>query len=151
MKHSPLISVVTLVLGCGGGSSGSSGGGGVTPPAQTPTTTTVATSAAKVSSQSQATFTATVTGTQNPTGDVQFYLSGVYIGVTTLVGNTASLTTSFYAPGDYSVTAQYFGDGANAPSTSSAIPQYVTGSTTAYVQGQTSTITHYANVQITIQ
>ncbi len=146
-----LISVVTLALGCGAGSSGSGGGGGVTPPAQTPTTTTVATSAAKVNSQSQATFTATVTGTQNPTGDVQFYLSGVYIGVTNLVGNTATLTTSFYAPGDYSVTAQYFGDGANAPSTSSAISQYVTGTTSAYVQGQTSTITHYANVQITVQ
>ena len=153
------VCVISLVLGCsGGGSSGGSGnggGGGTQPTAQPtaqPTVTTLTTSAAKVAQYSQLILTATVSGTGTPTGAVSFYMSGAYVGQAFMVGNTASVTTnSTYNPGIYSLTAQYSGDSLNNPSTSATVSEAVTGSTTAYVQGQTSTIVHLANVTITIQ
>jgi hypothetical protein len=97
------------------------------------------------------TLTATVSGNGAPTGNVTFYASGNYLGTSGLVGNTATLTTTAYNPGIFGVTAQYSGDNLNNPSTSGAVNEIVTGSTTAYVQGQTSTVFHIANVTITIQ
>ena len=145
-----MISSVCLALGCGAGSSGNGGGGG-TQQQPTPTTTTVMTSAAKVGSQAPFTVTATVTGAQNPTGGVQFYANGLYLGSGSLVGNTASASASIFSPGIYSLTAQYFGDGLNNPSTSVGVNQVITGSTAIYVQGQTGTTIHSANVNVTIQ
>ncbi len=146
-----MISAVSLALGCGGGSSSSEGGGGGTQPNNHTTSTTVTTSASKVASQSQVTFVATVTSSGSPTGTVQFYGSGNYLGAANLGGNTASLTTVFSTPGIYTVTGQYLGDASNTQSLSAGINQYVTGSTVATVQGQTSSLTHYANVTVTIQ
>jgi subtilase family serine protease len=144
------VSVISLALGCSGGSSGG-GGGGVTPPSTKPTVTTLTTSAAKVAQFSQLTLTATVSGNGTATGSVTFYASGNYLGTSNLVGNTATLTPTAYNPGIFSLTAQYQGDTLNNPSNSSTVNESVTGSTTAYVQGQTSTTYHIANVTITIQ
>jgi hypothetical protein len=144
-----MISSVCLALGCGGGSSGNGGGGALQQ--ATPTTTTVMTNAAKVASQAPFTVTATVTGSQNPTGGVQFYANNLYLGSGSLIGNTASTSASIFSPGIYNLTAQYFGDNLNNPSTSAAVNQAITGTTTMYVQGQTGTTTHSANVNVTIQ
>ncbi len=143
-------SVISLALGCSGGSP-SGGGGGVTPPSAKPTVTTLTTNAAKVAQFSQMTLTATVSGNGAATGNVTFNASGAYLGTSNLVGNTATLTTTAYNPGIFSVTALYSGDNLNNSSASAAVNESVTGSTTAYVQGQTSTTFHVANVTITIQ
>jgi hypothetical protein len=145
-----LISSLNLALGCGGGSAGNGGGGGgMQQP--TPTTTTVITSAAKVASQAPFTLTATVIGSQTPSGGIQFFGNGLFLGSAFLVGGSASLSASIVAPGIFNVTAQYVGDTLNNPSTSPAINQAITGTTTLSVQGQTSTTIHSANVNITIQ
>jgi len=98
------------------------------------------------------TFIVTPTGSGKPTGTVNFCEDEVFfIGGANLTGNTASLTTSIGVPGIYTVTAQYLGDASNNPSTSAGLNQVVTGSTLMYVQGQTSTLTHIANVTVTVQ
>ena len=123
----------------------------MTPPSAKPTVTTLTANAAKVAQFSQMTLTATVSGNGAATGNVTFYASGNYLGTSNLVGNTATLTTTAYNPGIFNMTAQYSGDTLNNPSNSAAVNESVTGSTTAFVQGQTSTTTHIANVTITIQ
>ena len=102
--------------------------------------------------QTSVTFVATVTGSGKPNGTVNFYEDGLFfIGGANLTGNTASLTTSIDIPGICTVTAQYLADASNNPSTSAGLNQIVTGSTLMYVQGQTNTLTHIANVTVTIQ
>jgi hypothetical protein len=150
--------VISLAIGCGGGGSfngggGGSGGGGVSPPTPAVTTTTVSTGSAKVAQNSPVTFTATVTGTGNPTGSVSFYLSGGYYGTAQLVSGSASLTLSpvIIPPGIYSLTAQYSGDANNLASNSAGISQAVTGTTIMQVNAQTGTLFHSANVTVTLQ
>ncbi|HEV2520908.1 MAG TPA: Ig-like domain repeat protein [Candidatus Acidoferrales bacterium] len=147
-----LIWALCLALGCGTGSSSGSGGGPPPPPpSPQPTTTTVTTGAAKVAIYSPVTFTATVTGSNKPTGTVDFYLNGNWAGEATLVGNSAVLSTHIAGPGIYTLTAQYIGDSLNNPSISAGVNQAATGSTVMSVEGQTSTITHYGAVIITLQ
>jgi subtilase family serine protease len=148
-----LLSTVGLALGCGSGSStGSGGGGGGSTPTVKPTSTSVASSAAKVAASAQVTLTATITGENTPTGSVNFAANGnLTLGSANLVGNTASLTTTIPFPGIYTVVALYSGDTLNNPSTSAGLAQGVTGTTVMDVEGQTSTLTHFTNVTITIQ
>ena len=100
----------------------------------------------------QVTFTATITGANAPTGSVNFVANGnLNLGSANLSGNTASLTIAIPVPGIYTVTALYSGDTLNNPSTSAGLAQGVTGSTVIDIEGQTSTLTHFANVTVTIQ
>jgi hypothetical protein len=148
-----LLSTISLALGCGTGSSTSSGaGGGGTTPTAKPTSISVVSSAAKVAASAQVTFTATITGSNMPTGSVNFVANGnIPLGSANLNGNTASLATTIPFPGIYTVTALYSGDTLNNPSTSAGLAQGVTGSTVIDIEGQTSTLTHFANVTVAIQ
>jgi hypothetical protein len=91
----------------------------VQPPGSTPASTTIALSTESSPVQynaSSQTYTATVSGGSNPTGYVQFSLGN---GITTvpLVDGQASFTSpNTLDAGDYTVTASYAGDAANAPS-----------------------------------
>jgi len=144
-----LVFVISLIIGCGGGYS--------TPPPPPPptgpfaTTTTVSTSSAKVAQSAPVTFTAKVTGQGNPSGTVNFYASGSWIGASTLAAGTATLNTTLPFPGIYSVTAQYAGDFNNLTSTSPGVGESVTGSTVMQVNAQTSTLFHSLNVTVTLQ
>jgi len=140
--------ICCFIVGCGGSSS--AGGG---PPVPLPTTTTVQSSASKIASQSSVTFTATVTGSASsaPTGSVIFLLAGSYFGSANLVGNSATLTTQVALPGIYALSAQYSGDSLNQSSTAIGQNLSVTGSTQVQIQGQTSNVTHFVNVTVTLQ
>jgi trimeric autotransporter adhesin len=146
-SHLISISLLSLALGCGSGSSSSGG----TQQGPSATSTTVMTNMPKVAMQTPLTFTATVSGQGSPTGSVIFFANGSSYGTANLVGNTATLTTSIATPGIYTITAQYQGDFANNPSTSSGVNQAVTGSTIVSVEGQTNTLVHFANVTVTLQ
>jgi hypothetical protein len=138
--------VFCFIVGCGGSSN-------TGPPIPLPTTTTVNSSASKVASQASVTFTATITGSASgaPTGSVIFLLNGGFTGSAALVGKSATLITQIPAPGIYSLSAQYSGDALNQASTAIAQNVLVTGSTVVTIQGQTSNLTHYANVTVTLQ
>jgi len=144
-----LVFVISLIVGCGGGSS-------YIPPPPPPTgpfatTTTVSTSSTKIAQGTPFTFTAKVTGQGNPSGTVNFYASGSWIGAGTLATGTATLDTSLPFPGIYSITAQYAGDFNNLTSTSAGVGESVTGSTVMQVNAQTSTLFHSVNVTVTLQ
>jgi hypothetical protein len=89
------------------------------------------------------TFTATVapavSGT--PTGTVTFYNGATAIGTGTLSGGVATLATTNLPAGTNSITASYGGDPNFLPSTSSALPEVVSGiqSATNVVAGITNT------------
>jgi hypothetical protein len=144
-----IFSVICFAVGCGGPVN--SGGGGGTLPIAQPTTITVQTSAAKVAYATPLTFTATVTGSNHPTGSVLFSLNGVFTGSGNLIGNTA--VTSGQQPwmGTYIMAAQYTGDGENNPSNSAGVNVAVTGTSTIGILGQTGTNNHFNQVTYTIQ
>ncbi len=75
------------------------------------------------------TFTATVTGT-NPTGTVQFFDSATLIGSGIISAGSATFSTSALSAGPHSITAVYGGDANNNGSTSSALSQTISLSTT---------------------
>jgi len=104
------------------------GGGG---PVFAATTTALASSANPSMPGQSVTFTATVDGV-SPTGTVAFRDGNNAIptcGAVTLSGSgnarTASCTTAALSTGSHSIAAQYSGDAANAPSTSSNLAQSV--------------------------
>jgi hypothetical protein len=144
-----LVLGISLFVGCGGGGGGSGGGGGGG--GVNATTTTVTTSAAKVAQGVQVTFTAKVSGSGNPTGLVDFYLSGSSLGQGVLSGGIATLTTSIAMPGIYTVAAAYDGDAQNNASTSPTINQTVTGSTQLQIFGQTGILYESTSVTVTVQ
>jgi hypothetical protein len=103
---------------------------------QVSTTTTLTSSAPSGSTYGQAvTFTATVSanlpGFGTPTGSVQFQVDGSSFGApVTLVGGTASLTTSALGAGQHSVGAVYTSDSSNfAPSSAGPLSQSVSQAT----------------------
>lgn len=86
-----------------------------------PATTTALQASATSGSPGQAiTLTASVTGS-NPTGTVSFSSNGTALGTVTLSNGTATLQTSFAAPGSFPITASYGGDINNAASVSSVV------------------------------
>jgi hypothetical protein len=81
------------------------------------------------------TFTATVSGSNNPTGTVSFESGQSVLATTTLSGNTATFTTSG-GVGNYSIKAVYSGDGTNDPSTSGAVTETITTNSVAVSTAQ---------------
>ncbi|MBI3476964.1 MAG: VCBS repeat-containing protein [Acidobacteria bacterium] len=73
------------------------------------------------------TFTATITSPAagSATGSVVFFAGTTNLGTVSVAGNTASVTTSFSAAGNRSITAQYSGDNNYAGSTSAPLIQSV--------------------------
>jgi uncharacterized repeat protein (TIGR01451 family) len=88
---------------------------------QAPTTTVVTSSLNPSTAGQTVTFTATVTnsglGTPAPTGTVQFKDGATNLGVVTLVGGSASFTTSALTQGPHTISAVYGGDTSNLTST----------------------------------
>jgi large repetitive protein len=150
-----IFGVVCLAVGCGTAPSGSGGGGGNAPgpqpPASQPTTITVTTSATKAASSTPLTFTATVNGSNHPTGSVLFFLHGNFTGSANLIGNTAVVSGENQWLGIYVLTAQYTGDAANNPSTSNGVNLTVTGTAYIGILGTTSTTNHFYQVMYTVQ
>ena len=98
-----------------------------------PTSTGLASSANPAVAGTSVTFTATVTGS-NPTGTVGFASDGSGISgcsAVTLAGSgnsrNAICTTSALSVGTHSIVASYAGDAGNAPSSSPALSQGITG------------------------
>jgi hypothetical protein len=154
-----LVGFVSFAIGCGGGSSGSGTGagtgagvGGGTGPAAT--TTTINTTSTKFALGDSATLTATVTSSSPTTGNVSFNDASFpfVIGFANLANGTGQMqmsATGSIFPGTHAITAQYNGN--NLPSQSGALNIVVTGNTTQYVFGQTSTDTHTTQLNVTIQ
>jgi hypothetical protein len=92
------------------------------PPAAT---TTALSSSTNPSTSGQAVaLTASVTGS-DPTGTVTFAEGGTTLGSASVASGVATLTTSTLAVGSHTLTATYAGDGANGPSTSAMMTQFV--------------------------
>ena len=95
-----------------------------------PTTTTLISSANPAALGAPITFTATVAGGSSPTGSVRFYDGNTLLGTVTLHSGMAAFTTSSLALGTHPLTANYTGDAASSPSTSSILNQIVKQSAT---------------------
>lgn len=116
------------------------------------TTLTISTASLKVPFGSNVTLTATVNSTLPVTGGVYFYDYGRGIASASLVNGTGTTQISTLMIGTHFITAQYFGDSNNQPSTTSgSINQVITGTTLIYIYGTTSILQHYATSDVTIQ
>jgi len=107
-----------------------------------------------VDQNSQFTLTATVSGTQSPTGTVTFYIFGNPVtGEVPMVGGQAQYTViaGWWTPGITSVTARYNGDTKNLISTSAALSQVITGTTTVNIQANTGGDFHSYSAVIGVQ
>ncbi|WP_411885866.1 RHS repeat domain-containing protein [Polaromonas sp. YR568] len=90
-----------------------------------PTTTALSSSLNPASRGTPVTLTATVSGTNAPTGTVAFKDGSSALGTGVLAGGAASFTIASLAVGPHNLTASYQGDTANAPSVSSSLSQVV--------------------------
>lgn len=100
-------------------------------PTPSPSPSTAATSTAigsslnpSVSGQS-ITFTASVTSSTAPTGQVQFFDGSTPLATVQLAGASASLSIASLSPGDHPITASYSGDANSSSSTSPVLHQIV--------------------------
>jgi hypothetical protein len=146
-----IFGVICLAVGCGSASGGFGGNGGEPAPSPQPTTITVTTSSTKAAVLTPLTFTATVNGSNHPTGSVLFYLNGTFSGSANLIGNTAVASGEMPWLGIYDLTAQYTGDTANDLSASTGLILAVTGTSSIGIQGVTATINHFSQVAYTVQ
>jgi len=89
------------------------------------TTISVLTSSTPTNYGTLVTFTATISN--GPTGSVAFHDGGTFIGMGSISGNTATLTTSNLAAGTHTITASWGGNASYATATSSGITQIVNG------------------------
>lgn len=92
-----------------------------------PTTATLTSSANPSNAGQLVTFTATVSSAVagTPTGNVTFKDSATTLGTVPLISGQASYSTSTLSAGPHSITAQYSGDSAFAPTTSTVLSQSV--------------------------
>jgi hypothetical protein len=136
-----LLLVAILPIGCGGSGSPKD------------TLLAIASSNIKTASGSSVTFTATLSAlTTNPAGAVTFYDGSAALGSPVPVsGSTATLQTSSLAIGAHTITAVYGGDSHNAKSTSIAIVQVITGTTSVAINATSGTLTHLINLPVSIQ
>jgi hypothetical protein len=136
-----ILLAMILPIGCGGSGSPKD------------TLLAISSSNIKAASGSSVTLTATLSAlTSNPTGTVTFYDGSTAIGSAVTVSNsTASLQTSSLAVGAHTITAVYSGDSQNAKSTSIAITQVITGTTTIAVNATSGTLSHIIQLSVTIQ
>ena len=95
-------------------------------------TTSLASSLNPAATSQSVTFTATVTSQHGgaATGSVAFNSGAQTLGTAPLSGNVAALTVSFSAPGTYSISAKYSGDGNNTGSTSAGLSEKILAATT---------------------
>jgi uncharacterized lipoprotein YddW (UPF0748 family) len=85
--------------------------------------------------------TATVTGTNGPTGTVEFFDGATSLGTATLSGGSATKSVATLSAGTHSsVTATYNGDGSNSSSTSSS--RSVTVNSPPTIRGQPTPATN---------
>ena len=88
------------------------------------------------------TFTATVSsGSDSPSGSVDFYDGATLLGSGTIASGTATYAVSSLAVGTHSVTAVYGGDTQFSTSTSSAVSQIISDFTLATASGGSSSAT----------
>jgi hypothetical protein len=115
------------------------------------TATTLQASSSSVVDGAAVAFTATVTGSANPTGSVSFANNGVVLGTAPLNSGVAVLNYTTTATGPLSVIATYSGDASNAGSTSNAVAVNVTGSATSttVLQPSAPTVNQGQNVMLT--
>ena len=123
------------------------GAGGVTGNCAAKTTPSVSLqSSANPSTLNQpVTFTASVSGTGTPTGNVTFTDNGVALAGCTalpLSSGAASCSSSLLVAGGHSIVAAYAGDASFNPASSTALSQSVTVSTVSSA-AVSSLITHY--------
>ncbi|WP_341922299.1 Ig-like domain repeat protein [Polaromonas sp. YR568] len=71
------------------------------------------------------TWTATVSGGNNPSGNITFKDGASILGTRTLSGGVATFSSSVLGVSNHNITAIYEGDNTNASSTSSALSQVV--------------------------
>ncbi len=87
----------------------------------TPTTTSLTASPeGSVFGQQVTLFASVASGTDTPTGTVQFFDGGTLMAAVTAVNGTATLKTRALTVGSHVLSAKYLSDGAFAPSTSSS-------------------------------
>jgi hypothetical protein len=146
-----LLCVATFGLGCGGGGGSGSGGG-----APTPTSITITSSNAKITPGGTVTLTASVTATQAITGGVQFYANGDTYGVVIPVVNSQATVTLNNSPGAspgiFTYTASFSGDAKNqSSSTTTGVNEEYEGSVPILIQAATGTLSHSAQIQLTLQ
>jgi hypothetical protein len=118
-----VLSVASVVVGCGGGSGG--GGGG-----PVSTTTTIVSSGQHVGFGTPVTFTVTVkpSGNATPSGLVQLIDNGQPLGAPTAArAGVAFFQANSLPIGIHNIVAQYQGDANTLASNSATLPQGITG------------------------
>lgn len=90
-----------------------------------PTTTALASDANPVDAGTPFTLTASITGSNYPTGIVTFRDGAVILGTGEVYSGTATLNTTIANAGSHNITATYEGDGLNATSASAALSEVV--------------------------
>lgn len=88
--------------------------------ATTTTTSLTASPEGSVFGQQVTLFASVASGTDTPTGTVQFFDGGTLMAAVTAVNGTATLKTRALTVGSHVLSAKYLSDGAFAPSTSSS-------------------------------
>jgi hypothetical protein len=118
--------------------------------ALTATTTTLSPSANPSNYAQSVTFTAAVTPSPGPTGNVTFKDGGTVLATVGLVNGQAAYTTSALTGGPHSITAAYGGDATYSGSTSSAVNQTVNKDGTSTALTSNSNPSNYGqSVQFT--
>jgi hypothetical protein len=113
---------------------------------------TLTTSTVKVPYGTSAAFTATIVSTNTPTGTVTFYDAGNGISTVAVANGAATAQFGNLTVGTHVITAQYSGDANNqASKTNGAINEVITGSAQVTVAGATSSLSHTAAINVTIQ
>jgi subtilase family serine protease len=139
---------ISLALSCGSASTSSKTGGGT---AKTSTTTALSSSSVKAASGSSVTLSAAVTSTNAVTGTVTFSEGSVLLGSSPVSGGAASITISSLSVGTHTITASYGGDANDNASSSQALNQVITGNSTVTITAISGSLSHSANVTVSIE
>jgi len=148
------ICVATFGLGCGGGGGSSGGGGGGGAP--TPTSITITSPSAKITQGGSVTLTANIIATQAITGGVVFNQNGSPMSTVIPAVNSQATVTLNNSPGTtpgiFTYTASFSGDAKNQPSsTATGVTEEFEGSVPILIQAATGTLSHSAQIQLTLQ